>query len=397
MIPLVKNVFFAEKETKKKLCRFIEKTDTLSFGKECEKFELRFASWQKRKYAVFFNSGSSANLALLQALLNLNIIKKGDSVAFSALTWATNVMPIIELGLKAVPVDVELDTLNVSARTLENVLKKNTIKVFFITHLLGFCGDMEQIRGKCQKEKIIILEDTCEALGTKYRGEKLGNFGLASTFSFFAAHHLSTIEGGAVCADDHKLARMLKIVRAHGWDRNLGEKEQRRIRKEFNVIDSLYAKYTFYDLGYNLRPTEISGFLGNTQLSHLNTIVKLRENHFKRFARAIYAREDLYYPIKYDHIDTVSNFAFPVVCRSKAIRDSLINACRNKVEIRPIVGGDMTKQPFFAKYMKQSPAPNSTASLIHEQGIYFGNNPDLSENDIKTLISIFANEIKKEK
>ncbi|MSU54992.1 MAG: DegT/DnrJ/EryC1/StrS aminotransferase family protein [Candidatus Taylorbacteria bacterium] len=395
MIPLVKNVFFKEKGTKKKLCRFIEKTDALSFGKECEKFENSFALWQNRKHAVFFNSGSSANLAILQTLLNLGTIKRGDSVAFSALTWATNVMPIIELGLKAIPVDVEIETLNVSSRTFKSATEKNPIRVLFITHLLGFCGDMEKIQSYCKEKNILILEDTCEALGTVYKGKKLGNFGLASTFSFFAAHHLSTIEGGAVCTDDPKLARMLKIVRAHGWDRNLGEDGQKKIRKEFGVSDSLYAKYTFYDLGYNLRPTEISGFLGNAQLSHLNTIVKKRESNFKKFAEAIYTRTDLYYPIQSNHLDVISNFAFPIICKTKEIRDSIIEACNKKVEIRPIVGGDMTKQPFFKKYMKGSQIINSTSSLIHEQGIYFGNNPDLSNSDIKILISIFSHDYKK--
>lgn len=216
MIKLIKSTFYKERETKEKLIDFITTATQLSIGKECERFEASFSQYQNRKHCVFFNSGSSANLALIQALLNLGKLRVGDYVGFSAVTWATNPMPLIQLGLKAVPIDVELDSLNVSSKTLEAVIKKYPLKALFITNLLGFCDDIDKIRQICNKNKIILLEDNCESLGTIYKGEKLGNYGFASTFSFFVGHHMSTIEGGAVCTNDEELAVMLTLVRAHG-------------------------------------------------------------------------------------------------------------------------------------------------------------------------------------
>lgn len=362
----------------------------MSFGPECHKFEEKFAKWQGRKHCVFLNSGSSANLAIIQALLNMGKLKRGDKVGASALTWSTNIMPLIELGLQVVPIDVEVDTLNVSSEQLRKTLRQHKIKVLFLTNLLGFCDDIDKLRTICQKEKIILIEDNCESLGTVYKGKKLGNFGLASTFSFYVGHHMSTIEGGAVCTDSEAVANMLRLVRAHGWDRNLAEKHQQKIRSKHKVNSTFYSRYTFYDLGYNLRPTEINGFIGNTQVPYLDEIVSKRQDTFFELAEKIYDQPDRFYPVRYDHIDLVSNFAFPVICRSKKIRDDLVQKCNGKIELRPIVGGDMTKQPFFTKYEKGVGLGKSNAGLIHEQGLYFGNNPELTAAEKKEIIAIFT-------
>jgi CDP-4-dehydro-6-deoxyglucose reductase, E1 len=390
MIKLIKSTFYEEKKTKSKLLKFINSADILSFGPECMRFEESFAKWQKRKYCVFVNSGSSANLALIQSLLNLGKIKKGDPVGFSALTWSTNAMPLIQLGLNPVPIDVELNTLNASSEKLKDVLKKYKLKAIFLTNLLGFCDDIEEIAKFCRENNILLLEDNCEALGTIYKNKLLGNFGKASTFSFYVGHHMSTIEGGAVCTDDQRLADMLRLVRAHGWDRNLAEQAQTKIRNRHKVNSTFYSRYTFYDLGYNLRPTEINGFIGNTQIKYLPEILKKRNINFLKIAPSIYENSEKFYPVKYDHIDFLSNFAIPVICKSKKIRDELAEKCNGKIEIRPIVGGDITKQPFFKKYVNNLDIKNSNSNLIHEQGLYFGNNPDLTEKEVDEVIKIFT-------
>ena len=390
MIKLIKSTFYKENEIKKKLCKFIMESSQLSISKECRKFEEKFAKWQGRKYCVMVNSGSSANLAVVQALLNLGKLKKGDYVGFSAVTWSTNVMPLIQLGLKAVPIDVELDTLNVSSKKLIEQLKKYPIKMFFLTNLLGFCDDIDEIKKICDEGKIILIEDNCESLGTVYKGRKLGNFGLASTFSFYVGHHLSTIEGGAICTDNTELETMLQIVRAHGWDRNLTEQKQLKIRIKHNVNSTFYSRYTFYDLGYNLRTTEINGFIGNTQMKYIDEIINKRKNNFLKIAASIYKNTRIYYPVKYDHIDLISNFAVPVICKSQKIRNELVEKCKDKIEIRPIVGGDMVLQPFFKKYVDDFMGDNLNAKIIHEQGLYFGNNPELTEEEINTIIKIFT-------
>jgi CDP-6-deoxy-D-xylo-4-hexulose-3-dehydrase len=390
MIKLIKSTFHNEAQTKKELQAFIKNAEILSFGPECQKFEKQFAKWQGKKHCIFLNSGSSANLAIVQALLNLGKIKINDFVGFSALTWSTNVMPLIELGLKAVPVDVEIDTLNVSSSQLRKTLKKYPIKMLFITNLLGFCDDLDEIRKICKEQKIILIEDNCESLGSEYKGEKLGNFGLASTFSFYVGHHMSTIEGGAVCTDSEQLASMLRLVRAHGWDRNLSEKRQLKLRDKHKVNSTFYSRYTFYDLGYNLRPTEINGFIGNTQIQYLDEIIQKRKSNFFKLAPTIYEQTDKFYPVRYDHLDLLSNFAVPIICKSTKIRDELVAKCGSKVEIRPIVGGDMTLQPFFQKHLKSRIINDSNASIIHKQGLYFGNNPELTNKEIDEIIHIFT-------
>jgi CDP-4-dehydro-6-deoxyglucose reductase, E1 len=392
MIKLIKSSFYKEREVKSKLTNFIKKTKQLSFGKECEKFEENFCKWQNRKFCIFVNSGSSANLALVQSLLNLGKIKKGDKVGFSSVTWSTNAMPLVQLGLKPIPIDVELNTLNVSSRKLLDTVSKEKIKALFLTNLLGFCDDIDEIKKVCDKKKIILLEDNCESLGTIYKNRKLGNFGYASTFSFYVGHHMSTIEGGAICTDDKKLADMLKIVRAHGWDRNLSLEDQVKIRNRHKVNSTFYSRYTFYDLGYNLRPTEVSGFIGNQQIKYLDEIINKRSKNFLEIASIIYKNSKKYFPIMYKNINLLSNFAIPIICKSRKIRDELVELCKDKVEIRPIVGGDMMSQPFFKKYISFDSArkfKNSNARLIHERGLYFGNNPELSKQEIRVLINIF--------
>jgi CDP-6-deoxy-D-xylo-4-hexulose-3-dehydrase len=392
MIKLIKSTFYKEARTKQLLVRFIRSAKQLSFGPECQSFEVNFAKWQERKHCVMLNSGSSANFAIIQTLLNLGYIRRGDLIGFSALTWSTNVMPIIELGLTPVPIDVELGTLNVSSQKLMAILEKYPLKAVFLTNLLGFCDDIDKIAEICAKHKIILIEDNCESMGTVYKKKKLGNYGLAGTFSFYVGHHMSTIEGGAVCTDNEEIATMARIVRAHGWDRNLSFVKQNEMRNKFKVNSTFYSRYTFYDLGYNFRPTEINGFIGNVQLKYADEIVKKHRDNFFEMAVPIYKLNDRYYPLRYDHIDFLSNFAVPVICRTQKIRDELVKKCEGRVEIRPIVGGDMTKQPFFGKYMPGfvKTLAASNAGLIHEQGLYFANNPDLTKKEKQEIIKIFT-------
>jgi len=392
MIKLIQSTFYKEQSTRKKLINFISRAGKLSFGRQCERFERNFAEWQGRKQAVMLNSGSSANLAVIQALLNLGKVRPGDLVGFSSLTWSTNVMPLIQLGLQAIPVDVELNTLNVSSRMLLKTLKRYPIRMLFLTNLLGFCDDIDTISNICREKKILLIEDNCEALGTVYKGKKLGNWGYASTFSFYVGHHMSTIEGGAAATDDEDFATMLQIVRAHGWDRNLTFTKQIKIRNQYKVNSTFYSRYTFYDSGYNLRSTEINGFLGNVQLSYLDEIIGKRRNNFFRMAIPIYNQTSYYYPIQFNHLDLISNFAVPVICRTQEIRDKLVKRCEGVLEIRPVVGGDMTKQPFYYKYMKKyaEEFKDSNANLIHRQGLYFGNNPELTPPQMNRIIRIFS-------
>jgi len=381
MIPLMKNAFLHEKETRKALIEFLSKDQQLSMSGQCLEFEKRFSIYQGRKFSNLFNSGGSANLALIQALLNLGRLKKGDKVGFSALTWSTNVMPIIQLGLEPVPIDVELDTMNVSSSLLKAAHEKYGLSSFFITNALGFVDDIDKISQYCTEQGIILIEDNCESLGTESASTKTGNFGLAATFSFFVAHHMSTIEGGMVSTDDEELSDMLTIVRANGWDRNLTSDKQSKIRKANGVESEFAAKYSFYDLGYNLRPTEITGFLGCTQLEYLDETIAAREENYSRIEKSIKSNSDLI-PLRHDHITKLSTFAIPIIAKTPELKEAyLAEFTKANIETRPLIAGNIANQPFFKKYSSvKYDLPNT--DILHATGFYSGNYPELTNDDL---------------
>ncbi len=384
-IKLIKSTFYNEQKTKDNLCDFIQQADQLSIGKYCKQFEELFARRQWRKHAILFNSWSSANLALIQTMLNMGTLKKWDAVWFSSLTRATNPMPLIQLGLVPVPIDVDIQTLNITRQTVQAAAKNTSMKAIFITNLLWWCADIDGIQSYCTDNNIILLEDNCESLWSVYKGKKLGNFSLASTFSTYVWHHMSTIEWGIVCTDDDDIADMLIMTRAHGRDRNLSADRQQKMRAKHH-IDGFYSKYTFYTLWYNLRPHEITGFLWCEQLQYLDEIVSLREKNAKRFVNAINKNTD-FYPLSIDHMEVFSNFAIPCVCKSPEILTQYIQTFASAgIEIRPIVGGDCTQQ-LFRKDLYGENKHNTTAQMIHQQGFYFGNSPEYTEDEIDFLLT----------
>lgn len=386
MIKLIKSSFYHEAETKKALAEFILNEEILSMNKECKKFEESFAEKQGRKYAVYISNGSVANLLLIQSLLNTGQLKKGDKVGFSALTWPTNVMPLIQLGLQPVAIDCELETLNVSPEKLSAHIKD--LSALFLTNVLGFCDDLPGLKKLCDENGVLLIEDNCESLGSSVNNTLLGNFGVASTFSFFVGHHMSTIEGGMVCTDDERLRDYLVMGRAHGWDRNLSPESQQKLRSEAG-IDEFYAKYTFYDIASNFRPTEINGFIGNTQIPYWDEIVSKRVDNFHAFAAAM-AENDDFYQYELGHMDTVSNFSMPVICKTPELAKLYKKKFQDaEVEIRPVIAGNMTEQPFYKKYVNDT-APRPNSDLVHANGFYFGNNPEMTQEEIETLCGLLG-------
>ncbi len=386
MIPLMKNPFLQASETKERLARFIATTNRFSMGPECRKFERAFAGYQGAKDAVLFNSGGSANLAMFQTLVNLGLLSRGDRVGFSSLTWSTNVMPLFQLGLEPVPVDCSTSTLNVMSKNLKARLEETDLDALFITNAMGFAGDLGKIKKICDEREVLLLEDNCEALGTVLPEGKAGSFGEMTSFSFFIAHHMSTIEGGMVCTDDQELAEMLRIVRANGWDRNLTAAQQRKWRKKYNVDSEFDAKYTFYDLGYNMRPTEITGFMGSCQMDFLDETVEARERNYDLLAAVSRENPDLS-DLDRSNIDVLSSFAFPVLCKTPDLRQSyLAQFAGAGVEIRPMIAGNIQNQPFYKKHSSRNYDLPGTQK-VDECGFYCGNYPELTEADLEVLAS----------
>ncbi|KKP43149.1 MAG: hypothetical protein UR34_C0020G0008 [candidate division WS6 bacterium GW2011_GWC1_33_20] len=390
-ISLIKSTFYNEEDTKKKLCNFIMDAKILSMKTECEKFEQNFSKKQGRKYSVYVHNGSCANMLLIQALINTKKLNTGDKIFVSNLTWPTNVMPLIQLGLVPVFLDIELETLNVSSSILEKAYEKHPdAKGLFITNALGFCSDIDVIRDFCEEKGILFFEDNCESLGSVYKNERLGNYEYASTFSFFVGHHLSTIEGGMICTDDEDLYENLKMSRSHGWTRNNSEEFKEKMKNNHDVND-FYDIYTFYNLAYNFRPTEINGFIGNTQIGYWDEIVSKREANFKKFNEAIKRNDDIM-NLKLEHMDVVSNFGMPIIFKNNELFEKYKKLfVDNNIEIRPIIAGNIAKQPFMKdKRFFETDIPNS--DYVASNGFYFGNNPELNEEEIDRIITLLRKE-----
>lgn len=380
-IPLMRKAFLNEVETKKALAEFILQADRLSMDVECGKFEKKFAEYQQCKHAVLFNSGGSANLAMLQALKNMGKLKDGDKIGFSALTWSTNTMPIIQMNMVPVVIDVTPEVINTTSQDLLKRLETTDLQALFITNILGFTGDIDTIRKICEERNIILIEDNCESLGTELPEGRTGNFGIGASFSFFVAHHMSTIEGGMVCTSDDDFAEMLRIVRANGWDRNLNPEQQEKWRTQFGIQSEFEAKYTFYDLGYNFRPTEITGFLGQYQMQFLEKNISSREQNYLRIEKIVKENPD-FIDLEHDHINVLSTFAFPFVCKTAELRTHYLQKFIDAgVEIRPMIAGNMQSQPFYKKYVSET-YDMPGADMMHNNGFYCGNYPELLEEDL---------------
>ena len=388
-IPLMKTAFLKEDFVRKELAKFILETPRFSMDQKCSQFEEEFAVFSGRRHAILVNSGSSANLAMLQILLNSGALKLGDEVAFSSLTWATNVMPIIQLGLKPVPVDVDLNTLNVMSDTLIKALMNNpNVKCFFATNVLGLCGDLNVIADICKERNIIFIEDNCESLGSLQANKATGNFGLMSSHSFFVAHHMSTIEGGMILTDSDEMAISAKRVRSNGWNRNLSLSELELLSSDSlrGQLEEFYDKYQFFELGYNLRPTEITGFLGLVQLKLLDENIAARWANFKRFVGACEMNPHII-QLDYSHIDRVSSFGFPLIFKDPSrLKSALKTLTNHEIECRPMIAGNIVNQPFMRSLCNDVDLPN--ADKIHESGLYFGNYPDLTDDELKYIFDV---------
>jgi CDP-6-deoxy-D-xylo-4-hexulose-3-dehydrase len=354
----------------------------LSMGELCAQFEREFAAWQDRSHAVLFNSGASANLAIFQALRNLGRLKAGARVGFSALTWATNVMPLLQLGFKAIPIDVDSCTLNIDSQGMFNHMG-----ALFVTNALGYLPDLAHLRERCAGEGILLVEDNCESLGSELPTGKAGNFGVAASFSFFVAHTMSTIEGGMACTDDDDLAEMLRMVRANGWDRNLTATQQAKWRTQYGISDEFAAKYTFYVSAYNLRPTEITGFLGLQQLKHIDACIDARLAHFEAL-ECVAQSNPHFETLERRHMKRLSPFAFPVLCKTAELRDKYVARFGGAgVEVRPVIAGNIVRQPFFAPHCDYPDLPLPGTDKVDQCGFYFGVYPELTATDMETLKS----------
>lgn len=342
--------------------------------------EKKWANKIGSKYSVFVNSGSSAILLMLAALNEFDYLKN-KKIIVPALSWATDVSSPMLLGLEPILCDCNLHDLSCDLKQLEELFIQYNPSAFISVAPLGLVPNMHDMVLLCEKYDVILLEDICESMGSKYQEKYLGTFGLASVFSMYFGHHLSTIEGGFINTDDEKLYHALLMMRSHGWDRDLPEWKQKELREKYNTtkFDSLY---NFYVPGLNVRSTDLQAFIGIRVIDRLNSYSLKRNTNFFNYLNNINSNK---VQITINKGDFISNFAYPVIHEK---RDEIVKELQdNNIEVRPLIAGNIAKKPFwYEKFGDTSNLPN--CDLIDKEGFYLPNHQDLSQTDIKKITNI---------
>lgn len=378
-----------DKEDIDKLIDWLKTYPRLTKGKWNNEFEEQWCRYLGCKYSVFVNSGSSANLASLYAvkLMYERNIDWNKRVIIPTISWATDMAPAIQLGFEPYLCDASKDNLGVDLDHFESLCKDQQCKTAIIVHVLGIPAQIDQIKTICDKYNVIMIEDCCESVGSTCNGQMVGNFGLMSTFSTFFAHHFSTIEGGIISTNNRKVYNLLKMLRNHGWDRDVDEDITEQLRTTYNVND-FDAKYTFYVPAFNIRSTDLQAFIGVKQIGKLYKNTKLREKNYQLYQKLI---KNDYWKLPYSY-DFISNFAYPIIHpKRNQIAKVLTEA---GVECRPLISGSHAKQPYFKELdmlqWKKDMMINSLpfADIVHKYGMYVPNHPKLTEDDIQYISDI---------
>lgn len=378
MINLVKDTL--DNKDIDSLIEWLKTYPRLTKGPLTIEFEKQWASYIGTKYATYVNSGSSANLLALYCLLENGKIKRNDKIVVPAVSWATDLSPVFQLGLDPILCDVNLDNLAIDINHFEQILKEHKPKVLILVHVLGLVCDIDKIKDLCFQYNVILLEDTCESIGSKFKNKLLGSFGDISTFSFYFGHHMSTIEGGMVCTNDKKLDDLFRSVRNHGWDRDWDKSTQVSMRNAYN-INEFDALYTFYYSGFNFRATDLQAYLGLNQLKKINDYCVHRNTNYHHYHKKL--NNNIWKPTLNDNT-YVSNFAYPLLLKNK---NAVVNALKNNnIECRPLICGSMGKQPFYKKIKGECKLPN--ADYIHTNGLYVPNHQSLTEYEIDSICNI---------
>jgi CDP-6-deoxy-D-xylo-4-hexulose-3-dehydrase len=360
-----------------------------SMGEKVKELEEMFAKYFNVKYCVMSNSGSSANLLAIAALVYSNRLQQGDEVIVPAVSWSTTYHPLQQYGLKVKFVDIDLDTLNYDLIALSKAISTKT-KMIMVVNLLGNNNDFNYIRKLCEDNNIFFIEDNCESMGSQFNNKYSGTFGLLGTFSSFYSHHIATMEGGYTVTNNKELYDIMLSVRAHGWTRNLDFNSKIYTKNK----DSFYEQFNFILPGYNLRPLEIEAAIAIKQLSKLNDIIIARRNNAKDFIDKMSKLKGIKVQ---KEIDNSSWFGFSIVLidELEGKRDLFIKRLTSSgIEVRPIVAGNFTKNPVIKYYDYEIFGNLVNADYIHQNGFFVGNNGKNLLSEISWLFSVLSEIIK---
>ena len=356
----------------------------LTQSTQVQGFEEDWSKWLGVKYSVFVNSGSSANLVTMSAL---RALRGPGKIIVPTLTWVSDIASVLQAGFEPVFVDIDPRTLGMNTRQVVELLDDD-VKAVFLTHILGYNALDDFLLDTLAKRGIPLIEDVCESHGATHRGRKLGSLGFASNFSFYYAHHMSTIEGGMVCTNDEEFYETVRMFRAHGMVREMKSAERKKAAAARHP--DLNPDFIFAYPAYNMRSTEINAVLGRAQLQRLDENNRRRQRNLEIFLKHLDSR--LY---RTDFaMEGQCNYAFTLVLNQpdEGLRDRVQNALRaSKVEFRRGAsgGGNQLRQPYLRQRLPLlKPEDYPQVDHVHFFGFYLGNYPALEPGRIQQLCAL---------
>jgi CDP-6-deoxy-D-xylo-4-hexulose-3-dehydrase len=303
---------------------------------------------------------------------------RNRKVIVPAVSWATTVAPAIQLGFEPIMCEADRATFGLDPTHLEQLLRVHDPAAVMLVHVLGVPGDLASIAELRQRYDFMLLEDACAATGSRYDGRRVGTFGALSSFSFYYGHHLSTIEGGMVCTDDEALHDILVELRSHGWAKDLAPDKEEAAARRYNVLD-FNRTFTFYTPGFNVRSTDLNAQLGLSQLAKADAVVERRIANHRVYQTRF--REAEGFVVQRNERATIASISFAALAASESHRTAIARVLRDAgIETRPLGGGNMSRQPYWADRYPTTPLP--MADRIHTTSFQLPNHAQLGEADI---------------
>lgn len=375
-------------------------SNALTMGERVREFETLMARYLGASHFVMMNSGSSANLAIIESLLRptdgVPRLQPGDGVLVPAIAWPTTVWPLVQLGLKPVFVDVDVESASLDLAAAERVLsaKNHGIRAVFPIHPLGRALSPAELDGFCEQHSLILISDVCEALGSWRGGVHAGLTSVAASFSFYFSHHITTMEGGGVATNDDRIADDLRSIRSHGWSRD--RRDANSWPTHGNDVNS---KFLFVSTGFNIRPMEIQAALGLGQIARIDTYIQARRQIASRVQRAL-AGTDLHLmgsSTLNDDPRSHSWMLLPIRAKTaKAAVKAVAFLEKIGVETRPILTGNFTAQPSLRRILGEELNPEhfTNANLISQQCFMVGCHHHFTEAQIVHLTEALSDAAK---
>ena len=373
--PLMKDCI--TQEDRNELVNFINTSNRYTNGPKVKEFEERWSEWLGVNHSLFVSSGSTANLLLLSAMISRYNLKRGDKVLVPAMTWVTNVAPIIQLGLKPVFCDVDNDTFSFDLEHMVQLHQEHPdIRLVFVTHLFGIPAPIDEFK------KIIpnafYIEDCCESHGAEIYGKKVGTLSEGSTFSSYFGHHMTTVEGGFVSTDDTELYELMRAKRSHGLARECSSEVYDSYKKQYPDVDE---RFLFITDGYNFRNNEFGAVLGLSQLKRLDDIIDRRRAICDRFESLLSSYDNFFYV---PNFEGNSSFCLPFILKDRSLRKEFQEYLEGKeIETRPLCSGNLLRQPFLSEYEHFKEFPK--VDYLHYHGFFIGNNHLITDEDLEKL------------